>query len=1317
MSLCPNKSSREWKDLSAGLTEKLAGKSAKEIDAVAHVAFILKGDGTIPAIDEAVVLLTKNGKKQFTETVKTASKAFKLGAEEARKEAFLAGQMRQGRDMAPKIRALEERLAEGKITEAEYKERIKELEYEGRFKEAEAKLAAEIEGKKAGRKEGVKEQTAFQKEFAKRISDFIKASEKLRGVLSPKQVESVVRKAASVGTSDKALSKFTQYFEKIVSNANYDKDLSTGVSLQKKLVKPFAEAAALVKRMKNLPLEYLSAENLTKFNELASAYVASTLAPTSTNYRAFDVAATEKLFKPIEDAVNDAITADVEAAYGVLGLTNEEALVLDEFMSSEDMDMFVKNLAEAKKKALRTNLEKVADYSLLGLKEKLDSGSEEVTVNSIDEVPKQYRDSVVVNSASEATVGKKIIGLPIGKETKVPLGKVSYTYTIPGQESIRLQEEYGKDFVEKLRRISEVNPATITDNNQLAELIKTVDNVIVNNSNANVGNVLAIVQAIENSKNLVKATNPVIKFIAGNFAKLYYDTPIVLQRIFGSTGVEASVIRLTEMDAVVLASTSSEKDVLGLVEKYKAFRKKIKLDNSAEADVTMGVYADLINVKKGSEDDDFLNNKAQLEQSIDESNKSTDPEDKYIGGLLKFLYDSSVKESNTLADFKKRYSEMHPKEVEAVTWMGDNAWKEKKYANEFKRHAEEDLNETFDADERENYYPRSYKRVKKGGEEFDITENIFTNVTLKPKETGRSKERKLINTLPKNKVVDYRFEYNTFKTLQEQLFTSRSHLAAKTFHYMSRNDAEMEKAFGGNDNQATFVNTYRNQYQLFRYGKTITDNVFKSTFFAASRIAKDLGSSIVLGSSGQVLKQATPLVLAMVKNIKYTSQVLANNVSPNIELFNLAPVGAAGIQMGAAGRSEGVEALMYSKTQRGAKKVVSKITDFTAKIRELSLTPLTNTDVYIRKKTFAAYYLQYMNEVAKVKTSAKDLETEHKRMNEDRRMALAYAQQSIDKTQATTVKELQSELKRNDNGNFVSELAKNIVLPFNNFSSNTKARTIDDMQKIIYGNKLQKSEAALDLTGSILEMASFQAVNIYIIAGIYRFGIKEVLEKAFDIEDDEEFYDTMSNSFKKFYTGVIKDFITGGLGTGTEESGIKVLNRAAYMIAKLSGNAGDKSLAEWLSGEPTFQPTYKPKTDDGYSFLDFIGAYAIPIETIEKSAEDISAAVSGTAMAPKSFELRKTKKRGEVYNLNITTNEVDLTEEQRRFFLFMGIANGISGLTGLQDAEIIRAGERLKANIKKEERKIQYPMRKSAPKIKGGIKTPKAGTGGLKTGR
>jgi hypothetical protein len=1256
MSLCPNKSSKEWKDLSAGLTEKLAGKSAKEIDAVAHVAYILKGDGSIPAVDEAVVLLTKNGKKQFTETVKTASKAFKLGAEEARKEAFLAGQMRQGRDMAPKIRALEEKLAEGKITEAEYKERIKELEYEGRFKEAEAKLAAEIEGKKAGRKEGVKEQTAFQKEFAKRISDFIKTSEKLRGVLSPKQVESVVRKAASVGTSDKALSKFTQYFEKIVSNANYDKDLSTGVSLQKKLVKPFAEAATLVKRMKNLPLEYLSAEDLTKFNELASAYVASTLAPTSTNYRAFDVAATEKLFKPIEDAVNDAITADVEAAYGVIGLTNEEALVLDEFMSSEDMDMFVKNLAEAKKKTLRTNLEKVADYSLLGLKEKLDASSAE------------------------------------------------------------LEQEYGKDFVEKLRRISEVNPAAITDNNQLAELIKTVDNVIVNNSNANVGNVLAIVLAAENTPKLEKATNPVTKFLVGAIAKFYYDTPIVLQRMFGNTIIEATIRRLTGLDAVITASTDAERIVINKVKEYQKFRKEIGLDNSAETDITVGVYADLINVKNGSEDADFLNNKAQLEQSIDAYNSSSDPEDQYIGKLLQFLYDSSVKESNTLAEFKENYSFMHPKEVKAAEWVNKNIWKENEA--EFKRHAEEDLNETFDAAERENYQPRRYKRVSKEAEQFDPNETIFKNSSLKPKETGRSKERKLINTIPDNKAVEYRFEFNTFKTYQEQLFTAKSHLGAKTFHYISKNKDAMQKIFGGKANSDFFAESYKKQYEQMRYGKKQVDELFKSVIMSATRILKDLGSAIALGRPTQAISQATPLALAAVKNPKYMIEVMSNKVPNDIELFNLAPIGSRGIEMGAAGRAEEAEALTYSKTQRGAKKVLSTISDVTSKIRELSLTALTNTDVYVAKKSFAGYYLKYMNDVAGIPTTAKDLETEHQRMNEDRQMALSYAQQSVDKTQGVSTRILQSEFKKNQSGSSYGEIIKNIIMPFNNFSSNTKARTIEDGAKIIYGNNAQKAEAGRDLAGTVLETAVYQAFNVFLVAGIYRYGIKEVLKSAFDIEDDEEFYDTLSGSFKKYYTYVLRDLTVSGFGTGVEDSGLWVMNRMAYLFSEDAWSDTGKDYFEWLKDEPTFQPPFKPKNTSDFAFYDGLGSYGIPFETFQKSISDISYAVKGKAEAPVSFEKRTEKVGSRTDMYGVTTKEIDLTKEQQRFFLFMGIANGISALSGFQDADIMRAGERLKSNIKRGERIRQFPQKRSSGGRKqGGIKTPKAGTGGLKTGR
>jgi len=1206
MSICPNKKSDNWKELTSGLAERLSGKSPKDIDAIAHVSFLIKGDGSIPTVDEAVQLLSKQGKKQLNETVRLATKAFKQGADEARKEAFLAGQMRQGRDMAPKIRALEDQLANNKITKAEYEERIKELEYESAFKQAEAKLAAEIEGKKAGRKEGVKEQTAFQKAFSKKVGDFLKTSDKLRGVLSRKQVESIIRKASNIGSSERDLKRFTDYFEKIVANANYDADLRTGKSLQAKLVKPFAEAADLVKRMKNIPLEYLSQKELSEFNRIAATYAASKLPVTSPNYQAFDVKNAEKLFAPIEKSVKQSVISDVEDAYGVLGINEEEANAIDEFMSSEDMDSYLNSLSDAKRKALRYNLERVAGYSLLGLKEKL-------------------------------------------------------ARTVPAANASAKQ----KKLFDKLKRISGVDPASISDSKQLAELIRIVDNSVINDSNSNVNNAYAIVLAAENVTRLQQATSAVKRFLIGGFSKFYYDTPII--------------------------------------------------HNSAETDITIGVFADLANVRLGSEDSDYRNNKEQLRKSIEVYKKSSDVEDNYIGELLDGIYQSSVKDFNTLEDFKNGYSNLHPLEVKAAEWMNKNVWKV--YEDDFKTHAEEDLNETFEYENRPQYHPRRYKKVGTDAQDFDPFDTVFNNNTLKPKETGRSKERKLVDNLPKNKAVDYRFEFNSFKTLQEQLFTSKSHLSAKVFQYMSQNTDGMSEAFGGQANSDFFTESFKKQYETMRYGRKNADGTFNSVALAATRILKDLGSAIALGRPTQIISQTTPLILASVRNPKYMSMVMTSNVPTNLELFNLAPVGSRGIEMGAAGRAEESEVLSYGKTKRGIKKVVSDVGDVAANIRSLSLYALTTADVYAAKKTFASYYLQYMNEVAKIPTTAEDLKTEHTRMNEEREMALSYAQQSIDKTQAVSTRVLQSEFKRNENGSSWAELIKNIILPFNNFSSNTKARLMEDTSKMLYGNSMQKKEAAIDVFGTTLETAAYSAINIFLISSIYRYGIKEVLKSAFDIEDDDEFYDSLSGSFKKWYTYVLRDLTVGGFGPSVEESGINIMNRIAYV---LSGNAisdTGKDYFSWVKEEPTFQPPFNPRNNSDYGWYDILGTYGIPFKTGYKSMLDISYAANGEAPAAFKFE-KKVRKENERSDMsNITEKDVQLSDEQRRFFLFMGLANGLSAISGFQDADIIRAGEKLRYGIIKEEKFRQYPKKSKGGGMKGGMKMGGMGGGSMKMGR
>lgn len=79
MPICPNKVMPEWKALVQGLKERNPKATDADVDAMAHLAFVRKGDGSIPDIESASVLLFKGKTKQLKQEVKEAFKSFKLG--------------------------------------------------------------------------------------------------------------------------------------------------------------------------------------------------------------------------------------------------------------------------------------------------------------------------------------------------------------------------------------------------------------------------------------------------------------------------------------------------------------------------------------------------------------------------------------------------------------------------------------------------------------------------------------------------------------------------------------------------------------------------------------------------------------------------------------------------------------------------------------------------------------------------------------------------------------------------------------------------------------------------------------------------------------------------------------------------------------------------------------------------------------------------------------------------------------------------------------------------------------------------------------
>lgn len=1094
--------------------------------------------------------------------------------------------------------------------------------FKGKTKQVKSDAKEVFRGFIGGRKEGIKETKDAQKEFARKVSEYLKSSEAIRGALSDKQVSAIVRKASQIGVSEKAFKRFTDYFDKVVDDVNYDADVATAKKLQSQLTKPFAEAAALIKRMKKIPVDDLSAENLKKFNEIAQAYVDSQRPVSSKDYKPFVVKDAEAAFAPIEQSVKEKMVSEVEAAYDVLGLSAEEAAILDEFMASEDIDKYYDNLADAKKKAVRDLMERVANYSVLGLREKL----------SVD----------------------------------------SDVYL----------DKYGKETLDTLKRISEVDVKKIQDAKQLALLTKIIDNAVTNDSNANIGTGIAIVYANENLPRLISATEGIVKGTVTPFAKFYYDTAIIFKRIFGDRKAISAVRSLTRYEGVVTASGISEKDTINTKKKWDKFRKENNIDNSAETDLGIGVYSRLSDVRIGMENEDYINEKRLLEQTIDRLKTSTKKEDLLIGDYLSLIYDVAVKENNTYEGFIKSFEEAYPEEVKASKWINENVWKER--VAERKRFAEEDRNETFDDTERKNFHPRSIIKLEETVELERPDEDSYFKMSISPKETGRTKERTIKDVLPNGKIVDYRFEYNTFKTLQEETFESNSFRDAMTLYMMSKLDG-FDKVFGGKENANFFKNTYSQQYKTLRYGKKNADELSRSVLVQSARAAKNIGSAIALARPTQILSQSTPFINTLVQNPKYLYEVLKEKIPSTTKLLDYAIVGARGIEMGAVGRAETTEALTYTKAQRGAKKLVTDFSQWTGRNRDRSLYLLAKADVTVAQKSFLSYYLKYMNEIANIPTSAKDLSTEHLRMDDTRKQAISYAQQAVDETQGSSSRALLSQFKRNESGSAFGEIVRNIVMPFNNFASNTKARILEDGNKIIYGNSSQRAEAAVDLAGTTLETAAFAAINAFVISGIYRYGLKNVLQYAFDLEDDKDFYDFMSNKFKMFYTSMTRELLLSGFGGTVENVGIDALNRLAYLISESSEEESGEDYYDWLKKDPLFKPQFEPKPDAVSNVIGNIGGYGIAFRTGETAWDEVGAGISGKATSEFSFQKRmETEEKRTALRGDVSQN-IYLKDNERAFYLFMGLLNGAAVLTGLSDADIIRAGEQAKYTIQRQE--------------------------------
>ena len=1207
MIACPVVTSKEWMKLIDDIKTEYSkfNFDDKKINELANIAFHVKGTGEIPTPKEALKILY-DGSIGFTNrTIKDAFKNF-FG------------------EMTPEVQG------------------------------AANVAAVNIE--------------STRKEFVKKVSEFLKTNEKLRGKLSEKQIDAITRKASSIGISKTAFDRFTKYVDKVVTKQNYVEDVNKGKEAQKKM-KPneaFGVVKDTVKRMKSLDISRLSSEELTDFNNLANFYLETTKGYEKT----FDKKQAESVLDRLEKSVKEDLdkeTAEMiketEANYGLTDLTEEEANLMNEYMDSEDQDTFIDGLDENSKEKLRSNLERTSTYSLIGLKERLDS------ITSKTASPKQRR-----------------------------TGKI-------------FEQQVGKKNIEYLKEISKADVSLLTSE-ELAQLIKGVNNSIVNNSNNNITNIYASVKAAEGRNILLYSTALIPKTTLGGFAQLYYNLPVALKGIYGNAKAETAYRYYTGYDYVMNASAISHsliyKKKEGYLDRYEKLLKNNKTEDSPENDVKCSIYAHLIDVRVGKENGDFLNNKKTLKESIEGYLNSEDKDVQKAGELANGIYEEVVDKFDNYSDFQNNFKTKYNGEHEAVTFFinmnKDNAKKYQEYASSAR-------NIPIDLSERENFTHRFYKNLEgKVTQAESLDEQKRKQTTEQAFDTGRSKDRTLFGVLPEGKVLDLiNFKYNMLTEHTDVLFEQEAYLGSKIFNKISGEGkgkenkarrADFEKLVGGKENAEFLIKDYNVSLNLLKYGKQATDNLGKIGVFQAAESIRAASSVVALAGGSQAVKQLTPGINTLVQNPIYFSKTFAisNKSLNNLPLLNLRTIGARGVEMAMISGAESSRKLSYSKTVNRFSKVGSILKESKAKFTELSLAALTNVDTNVAKRSFVSFYLEYMDKNG-FPISLKDLPTEHLRMNDLREEALSYAQQKTDLTQAPSKKEMMSAIQKSSDTGL--KIVQNVIMPFNNFASNNRARMLEDIRKLSLGNSSQKGEATMSIVSYAAETAVYSASKVILANTFYRYGLKQLLGYVFNIDvKDQDPAELLAKSFKNFYTTATREFMFSGFGGAAEGWGMDELNYAAFVTEKkiLPFSETNKEYFDYLHKDPLFKPQYTPPKNGLGMVLNNTGGYGILFSEAIDAVSNGKAAYTGIAKDEYGFEKMTVTSGKQVDAYFSVTQDVKLTQEQREFYMWLSIVQGISLSSGLRDNDLMNAWKGMR-----------YDIMKKDSKRGGGGKMPSAG--------
>lgn len=291
-------------------------------------------------------------------------------------------------------------------------EEANQILFKGKTQAVKTEIKDVINSFKLGRAAERKDIKQPLKEFANNVSDYTK---RLSGAgrITVAQAKAIANKAAKIGTSEAAFSKFTKYVDNVIDNANYAKDVDDVRKMQKAAYKGKGPLATEIKEFISIDPENIPADSLTKYKQALDLLTGKVKDPSLMREMSSEIATIKdellreneaKAVATIEQANEmiseiDSIELDsVESYRNKIGSINKLRRKLDQLLENGDI----------------TDAEYADSIDRLG---RTQEDFERINKTEIDNIKKQYVDEIK---------GKKIdTGLELSAEEQALVDRVN----------------------------------------------------------------------------------------------------------------------------------------------------------------------------------------------------------------------------------------------------------------------------------------------------------------------------------------------------------------------------------------------------------------------------------------------------------------------------------------------------------------------------------------------------------------------------------------------------------------------------------------------------------------------------------------------------------------------------------------------------------------------------------------------------------------------------------------------------------------------------------------------------------------------------